>query len=82
MNSFITYMSSCSTSSEQVVAIYLFSFHHCYEMCACAISLHVNVINILLLSHYSYHSLQCETVTQFYEITYNDSMCIHIQVFD
>ena len=36
----------------------------------------------LLLSHYLYHSLLCETVVQFYEITCDDSMCTHIQVFD
>ena len=44
INSFITY-------------IYVCSFHHFHEMCACTISLHIDVINILLLSHYSYRSL-------------------------
>ena len=66
---------------EQNVAIYVFSFHYFHEMCACTISLHIYVINILLLFHHSYHSLYCETAAQFYKITYNDSMCTHIQVF-
>ena len=64
------------------MAICMLWYHHFQEMCAYAISLHINVINIPLLSHYSYHSLSCETVAQFYEITYNGSMCTHIQVFD
>ena len=82
INSFMIYMLSCSTSSgtnNGQFCVVISSFH---EMCACAISLHIDVINILLLSHYSYHSLSCETVAQFYEITYDDSMCTHIQVFD
>ena len=36
---------------------HVFSFHHFPEMCACAISLHINVINIGLLSHHSYHTV-------------------------
>ena len=41
----------------------------------------LTVIKMLLLSHYLYHSLPCETVVQFYKITCDDSMCTHIQVF-
>ena len=83
INSFMTYMLSCSTSSATNCGhLCVVPCHHFHEMCACAISLHINVINILLLSHYSYHSLSCETVAQFYKITYDDSMCTHIKVFD
>ena len=66
----------------QIVAIGVLSCCHFHEMCACAVSWHINVINILLLSDCLYHSLSCETVAQFYKITCNDSMCTHIQVFD
>ena len=64
------------------MVIYLLSFHYFYEMCACAISSHINVISILLLSHHSYHSQYCETASRFYKITYDDSIYTHIQVFD
>ena len=65
----------------QIVAIYVLSCHHFHQMCVCAVSWHIGVINFLLLSHYLYHSLPCETVVQFYKITCDDSMCTHIQVF-
>ena len=50
-------------------------------MCACAISLHINVITFFycLITHIIVFNVK---LLQFYEITYNDSMCTHIQVFD
>ena len=54
----------------QIVAIYMLSYHHFHEMCVCAVSWHIDVINILLLSHYLYYSLPCENVAQFYGITW------------
>ena len=67
---------------HKIVATYVLSCHHFHQVCVCAVSWHITVIMMLLLSHCLYHSLPCKTVVQFYEITCNDSMCTHIPVFD
>ena len=81
INSFMIYMLSCSTSSGTNcghLCVVLLSFS--WDVCLCNFITY-QCDNILLLSHYSYCSLWCETAAQFSKITYDGSMCTHIQVF-
>ena len=82
MNSFMIYMLSCWTSSGincGHLCVVLLSFS--WDVCLCN-SWHIDVINMPLLFHYSYHSLRYETAVQFCEITCDGSMNTHIRVFD
>ena len=59
--SFITYMSSCSTSSGTncgYLCVVTSSFS--WDVCLCSFMTY-QCDNILLLSHYLYHSLPCES---------------------